>query len=130
MSTERPQRDDPIMAARRELHELAVLSSALLRLATKVQARCDELRRTLGDSGPLDEGEVDRHAPRGVGAGADAAKRPAGAGQSDEDDPAALLAMSLASEGMSREQIGDYLKRSFGMQDTDALLDRVLPEQA
>ncbi len=121
------ERDDPIVAARRELHELAVLSSALLRLATKVQGRCDELRRTLGDIAPVDDAEIDRHAPRradgAVGAPALAGTDP------DEDDPAALLAMSLAGEGMSRAEIGEYLRRSFGMQDTDALLDRVLPDQ-
>lgn len=125
------QRDDPIVAARRELHELTVLSSALLRLATKVQSRCDDLRRTLGDVAPLDDAEVDRHAPRRPdGAGAGPAAAPSASGHhDDEDDPAALLAMSLAGEGMSREQISDYLRRSFGMQDTDALLDRVLPDQ-
>ena len=121
------QLDEPILAARRELHELTVLSSALLRLATKVQSRCDELRRTLGDVAPVGEEEVDVHAPRPQEI---AAADGGASGQHDEeDDPAALLAMSLASEGMSRAEIGDYLRRSFGMQDTDALLDRVLPEQ-
>ncbi len=121
------QPDDPILAARRELHELTVLSSALLRLATKVQSRCDDLRHTLGDVTPIDDGEVDVHAPREHDVPV-APGLPSGV-QADEDDPAALLAMSLASEGMSRAEIGDYLRRSFGMQDTDALLDRVLPEQ-
>jgi len=125
---------DPVVAARWELHELTVLSSALLRLATKVQVRCDALRYTLGDVGPLDDAEVDRHAPP-VGApdgpGAVAAAPGAGedAGEAGGDqDPAALLAMSLADEGMSRDQIADYLEESFGMGETDALLDQVLPE--
>ena len=115
---------DPVTAARRELHELTILSSALLRLATKVQSRCDALRHTLGDVAPIGEDEVDRHAPRQAGAapGADAS--------TDDDDPAALLAMSLASEGLSRDQIADYLRRSFGMQQTDELLDRVLGDEA
>ncbi|HEX8101264.1 MAG TPA: hypothetical protein VF533_01495 [Solirubrobacteraceae bacterium] len=126
MSAER----DPIVAARRELHELAVLSSALLRLATKVQSRCDELRKTLGEVAPIDEREVDQYAPRQIDADGASVAPPGGAeAQSEEDDPAALLAMSLAGEGMSRDQISDYLRQSFGMQDTDALLDRVLPEQ-
>lgn len=124
---------DPVVAARRELHELTVLSSALLRLATKVQARCDALRHTLGDLAPLDEEEVDLHAPRGVGAAAASAPAPAdgesASPEADDEDPAVLLAMSLASEGMSREQIAEYLEHSFGMEQTDELLDRVLPEQ-
>jgi hypothetical protein len=116
---------DPVVAARRELHELTVLASALLRLATKVQSRLDELRHTLGDTQALDDAEIDRHAPRRLEVTAESALAEA---QSEEDDPAALLAMSLAGEGMSREQIGDYLRQSFGMQETDALLDRVLPD--
>lgn len=116
---------DPVTAARRELHELTILSSALLRLATKVQARCDALRHTLGDVAPIGDGEVDRYAPR------HAAPAAAGADpDTDDDDPAALLAMSLASEGLSRDQIADYLRRSFGMQQTDELLDRVLGDEA
>ena len=116
---------DPVTAARRELHELTILSSALLRLATKVQSRCDALRHTLGDVSPIGEDEVDRHAPRH---GLDAAPgAEAGAG---DDDPAALLAMSLAGEGLSRDQIAEYLRRSFGMQETDELLDRVLGDPA
>ena len=123
---------DPVVAARRELHELTVLSSALLRLATKVQARCDALRHTLGDIGPLDDAEVDRHAPRGVDAPepAPVADGEADADAGDDQDPAALLAMSLADEGMSREQIAEYLQESFGMQETDVLLDQVLPAAA
>lgn len=128
---------DPVVAARRELHELTVLSSALLRLATKVQSRCDALRHTLGDVAPLDDAEVDRHAPRGVALPGSGAAEPghaegdgaAGSESGDEQDPAALLAMSLAGEGMSREQIAEYLAESFGMGETDALLDRVLPEE-
>ena len=134
MSAERPQPDDPVLAARRELHELTVLSSALLRLATKVQSRCDALRYTLGDVGPLAEEEVDRFAPRsGMAAGGPEMTLGTGAeaepgNGTDEGDPAALLAMSLAGEGMSREQIGEYLRQSFGMEDTEALLDRVMPD--
>ncbi len=116
---------DPVTAARRELHELTILSSALLRLATKVQARCDALRHTLGDVAPIGEDEVDRHAPRQP-----AVEPSAGDASSDDDDPAALLAMSLAGEGLSRDQIADYLRRSFGMQQTDELLDRVLGDEA
>lgn len=125
---------DPVVAARRELHELAVLSNALLRLATKVQVRCDLLRHTLGDIAPLDEAEVDRHAPRGAAAavgpgGALSAGEDQGEGAAaDDQDPAALLAMSLAGEGMSREQIAEYLEESFGMGETDELLDQVLPQ--
>jgi len=136
MSAERPQPDDPVLAARRELHELTVLASALLRLATKVHARCDALRYSLGDTGPVGDEEVDRFAPRGAALTAapqpasGAATEPGEAGNgADEGDPAALLAMSLAGEGMSREQIGEYLSQSFGMEDTEALLDRVLPEE-
>jgi len=136
MSAERPQPDDPVLAARRELHELTVLASALLRLATKVHARCDALRYTLGDVGPVADEEVDRFAPRGAALAAaprpasGAAAEPGAVGNgTDEGDPAVLLAMSLAGEGMSREQIGDYLRQSFGMEDTDDLLDRVLPEE-
>jgi len=120
--------EDPVVAARRELHELTVLSSALLRLATKVQTRCETLRHTLGDVEPLSDAEVDRHAP--PVAGSPTAEWPeAGGSPDDQEDPAALLAMSLAGEGMSREQIGEYLQQSFGMEDTDALLDRVLPQE-
>lgn len=119
--------DDSILAARRELHELTVLSSALLRLATKVQSRCDALRHTLGDLEPIGEDEVDSLAPRGVVAPVGAGDAPQG---DDHDDPAALLALSLAGEGMSREQISAYLQESFQMDDTRELLDRVLPHQA
>jgi len=121
-------RIDPVVAARRELHELAVLSSALLRLATKVQARCDALRYTLGDAAPLDEAEVDRHAPRAVEPGGAVAADVEPIADAGEEDPAALLALSLAGEGLSRQQIAEYLEESFGMQETDELLDRVLPE--
>ena len=114
---------DPVTAARRELHELTILSSALLRLATRVQSRCDALRHTLGDVGPIAEAEVDRHAPR---PGVSDAEAHAGPRREDDDDPAALLAMSLAGEGMSRAQIADYLRQSFGMQAPEPLLDRVL----
>jgi hypothetical protein len=117
--------EDPLVAARRELHELTILTSALLRLATKVQARCDTLRHTLGDSDPLRDEEVDHHAPRN--AGPTPPLRRAGVSQAEE--PAALLAMSLAGEGLTRAQISEYLHESFGMQDIDALLDRVLPDQ-
>jgi len=124
-------RTDPVVAARRELHELTVLSSALLRLATKVQARCDTLRHSLGDLEPLDEGEVDLHAPRGAAADGSAtaafAEAEADPDVGEEQDPAALLAMSLAGEGMSRGQIAEYLQESFGLEETDELLDRVLP---
>ena len=120
MNTEGPSDSDPVVAARRELHELAILSSALLRLATKVQSRCDTLRRTLGDLDPLAEEEVDRHAPR--------EPQPSHEVAGEKDEPAALLAMSLAGEGMSRHEISDYLRRSFGMQETSALLARVLPD--
>ena len=127
---------DPVVAARRELHELAVLSSALLRLATKVQVRCDALRHTLGDVGSLDDAEVDRYAPRvedaaggpGAVAAGPVASDDGDAGAGGDQDPAALLAMSLADEGMSRDQIAEYLREAFGMRETDALLDQVLPE--
>ncbi len=85
MSAERSQPDEPILAARRELHELTVLSSALLRLATKVQGRCDELRRTLGDIAPVDDAEVDRHAPRSTGP--PTAGDGADGGRAEDDDP-------------------------------------------
>lgn len=116
---------DPVTSARRELHELTILSSALLRLATKVQARCDALRHTLGDVGPIGEDEVDRHAPRHA-----EPEVAAGETSSDDEDPAALLAMSLAGEGLSRDQIAEYLRRSFGIEQTDELLDRVLGDEA
>ncbi len=122
MSVQSSPATDPVAAARRELHELTVLASALLRLATKVQTRCDALRHSLGDIAPLDDKEIDRHAPRGQGTPDPVAE----AGQ--DDDPAALLAMSLAGEGMSREEISEYLRESFGMQETDELLDRVLAD--
>jgi hypothetical protein len=118
-----PSNNEVLAEIRRELHELAVLSSALLRLATKVQTRCEELRRRMGALEPTEEDELSRQMSW------IAESPPAGATQrpSDESEPAALLAMSLAGEGMSRSQIGAYLRDSFGMQDTDALLERVLP---
>ena len=129
MSVPTPSSSESIAAARRELHELTILSSAMLRLATRVQSRCDALRHTLGDDAPITDDDVDRLAPRPA-----AVAPPPIAAASDgfddgDDDPAALMAISLAGEGMSREQIGDYLRQSFGMQETDALLDRVLPEE-
>ncbi len=118
---ESPQHEmDAVEAARRELHELAVLSTALLRLATKVHSRCETLRSTLGDVEPLRSEEVDRHAPAVEGGGG---TRGAGSG---DDDPVALLAMSLAVDGQSRAQIAAYLRTTFGLTDTDELLDRVL----
>ena len=126
MSAERSQPADPVLAARRELHELTILAGALLRLATRVQGRCDALRHTLGDPDPVGEGDIDRYAPR------DAAPAPAAAAATSgatQGDPAELLAMSLAGEGLSREQIGQYLRQSFGMEQTDALLDRVLGQE-
>ncbi len=127
MSAEQAESTDPILAARRELHELTILSSALLRLATRVQQRCETLRHTLGDTAPIQAGEVDRYAP--PGGERRARPRDQEATEPEEEEPAALLAMSLAGEGMSREQIGDYLRHSFGMQDVEALLDRVLPRE-
>lgn len=131
MSSEpRPTAIDPIVAARHELHELTVLASALLRLATKVQGRCDALRHTLGDVAPLDEDEVDRHAPRAPGGAAPVAPQGAAEAVEEGEDPALLLAMSLAGEGMTRDEIADYLRHSFGMEETDELLDRVMPRPA
>ena len=130
MSAERSQPVDPVLAARRELHELTILAGALLRLATRVQRRCDALRHTLGDPGPVEEAELDRYAPRDPAAvNAAAPGRDAGGTGTSQGDPAELLAMSLAGEGLSREQIGEYLRQSFGMEQTDALLDRVLREE-
>jgi hypothetical protein len=126
MSVPIPSSSESIAAARRELHELTILSGAMLRLATRVQSRCDALRHTLGDVAPITDGDLDRLAPRPTEAFAIA---PAGSGhEQDDDDPAALMAMSLAGEGMTRAQIGDYLRQSFGVHETDALLDRVLPD--
>jgi hypothetical protein len=129
MSVPTPSSSESIAAARRELHELTILSSAMLRLATRVQSRCDALRHTLGDVAPITDGDVDRLAPRPAVDGVRAAQ-PGHAHSQDDDDPAALMAMSLAGEGMSRAQIGDYLRQSFGIQETDELLDRVLPDHA
>lgn len=128
MATPSPSSDnDAVAEIRREMHDLAVLSSALLRLATKVQARCDALRQKVGGLAPLDEEELKRHVALVIEP-APAGARSIGTQRSgDENEPAALLAMSLAGEGMSRAQIGAYLRDSFGMHDADELLDRVLP---
>ena len=129
MSVPTPSSSESIAAARRELHELTILSSAMLRLATRVQTRCDALRHTLGDVAPITDDEVDRHAPP-VAVGEVAPVAVAVAADGEEDDPAALMAMSLAGEGLSRAQIADYLQQSFGMGETSDLLDRVLPGHA
>lgn len=128
MATHSPNADNEVVAeVRRELHELAVLSNALLRLATKVQARCEDLRQRMGSLEPIDEDELNRHVSW-VAVPTDNAARAAGSQRTgNESEPAALLAMSLAGEGMSREQIGDYLRDSFGMHDADEMLDRLLP---
>lgn len=122
-----PPNNEVLTEIRRELHELAVLSSALLRLATKVQARCDELRQRLGGLEPVEEEELSRHVNWVAEGPSPDASGPGPQRGGDEKEPAALLAMSLAGEGMSRSQIGAYLRDSFGIQDTDELLERVLP---
>jgi hypothetical protein len=70
------------MDMRRELHELAVLSSALMRLATKVRSRCEALRQRMGSLAPLDEEELNRHvswvAAPGRGRAGPAWRRPVG----------------------------------------------------
>lgn len=128
MASGTPPDTEALAETRRELHDLAVLSSALLRLSTRVQSRCEALRHRLGDFEPLDEEELNRHVSW-VAESAPAVTPGGVRGSRDEEEPAALLAMSLAGEGMTRQQIGDYLRHSFGMQDAEELLQRVMPDQ-
>ena len=117
---------DSIAAARRDLHELTVLAAALLRLTTKVHARCEELRESLGDLAPLQEDEIlGVFRPSSDGSEPPLPVAPSGSG---DRSPAELLALSLAGEGMSREQIRDYLDSSYEIDDLDGMLDRVLPD--
>lgn len=122
---------DDLAAARRELHELAILSGALARLATKVHSRCEDLRLSLGVT------EVGRPDPpvelvRAPDPAEEPPEEPAGgpgAVQPGELSPAELLAMSMAGSGSTREEIEQYLRDAFGMQDAHALVDRVLPRR-
>jgi hypothetical protein len=118
-----PRVGDPasIRAARKELHELAILSAALVRLATRVHERCEELRESLGDTAPLEQTGLDE-----LVNGAPVAE-PGNGHAEAEQDPAALLAMTLAGQGHTRDEIASYLESRFGMEDADELLDRVLP---
>lgn len=119
--------DDVASEIRRELHEVAELSTTIQALATSVQTRCEALSDRMSDLEPGHADELGRHMssvhPLPAQPRSDAARRPG-----HENEPAALLAMGLAGEGMSRAQISEYLRDSFGMEDTDELLERVVPQ--
>lgn len=50
---------------------------------------------------------------------------PAGGGQADDVEGARLIALNMALNGNSREDIGRYLEENFDLADRDALLDEV-----
>ena len=95
--------------------DLAVLSAALVRLAGRLNARAEALAEEGGS------------APHVETPGLDEAQDP-------DEDPIqrrsglAIIAVNLALEGNSREEIQRYLLHRFGIESTAELIDEALRE--
>jgi hypothetical protein len=97
--------------ARREAHELAILSGAFLKLAQRLSDRARALDDVLnGKSGPPAAGDSE----------------PPPLAEDDALAPAVLMATNLAALGHSRDEIRTYLTDAFELEDPELVLDRAL----
>lgn len=111
---DRPPERDP-------LDELAELADELLRQATDVRRQWTELGETLGLEPPP--------APRRAEAPAGARRGGDGAGATWPDaDPVRLVALDMMLSGRSREEVGEYLRATFGEDVNPAVLDEIFSE--
>ncbi|HEV3002601.1 MAG TPA: hypothetical protein VGW75_17820 [Solirubrobacteraceae bacterium] len=113
MDADRPPERDP-------LDELAELADELLRQATDVRRQWTELGETLGlePAGPSPP-----RAARPAQRGADGE-----AGSWPEADPVRLVALDMMLSGRSREEVGEYLRATFGEDVNPAVLDEIFSE--
>lgn len=115
---DRPPERDP-------LDELAELADELLRQATDVRRQWSELGETLGlEPAP---------APRSASTPAPSAPAAPGAangqaGTWPDADPVRLVALDMMLSGRSREEVGEYLRATFGEDVNPAVLDEIFSE--
>jgi hypothetical protein len=91
--------------------------------AERVKQRCDELRRRLGDSDPA---EVVELSPRASKAEEDAATEVTAAATGDAVH---TLAIEMRMEGRTRDEVEEYLARSFGRNDAARIADEAFHSQ-
>jgi len=94
------------------LRELADLSENLRDWVEETNRQLDRLAAEL-------DGEA---APAGAGSGSEDAGAPTG--ETGAADAAHLVAMQMAVRGASREEVDEYLREVFEMEDTAGILDR------
>ncbi len=106
-------------ALRESLRLASELADALTTQAARVKRQCTQLEDTLAGLGDLPEAiAAAPAAPSTSTPATDAAP---------EESPARLVAMEMAIQGATREQIESYLRNNLNISDAQPIVDDVLP---
>lgn len=94
----------------RGLRELTKLADELLAQAAELRRQWSELAGSVGADLPEPPAAPPAATPPGSA------------------DPARLVALDMMLSGRTRDEVGDHLRRTFGEDDVDAILDEVFAE--